>query len=556
MQYLSAASVRFCLWLQDIRGIKRLCFAFLLGAAASLALPPFYAVPLCFISFSALVLLTDGIMQPAAEAEKRTRAADARYRIKNAAALGWFFGFGYFAAGLWWLGDAMTVDIAQFGWAIPFAVFGLPAFLACYYALALILSALFWREGLIRIIVLSLSFGLAEYLRAILFTGFPWNSVGGTSMPCVLFMQLDSVIGMNGMNIFAIFLYSLPSLLCRVSPFYQAQQSRIGLSLGIMLLAADTGFGAWRLAAAENSLPRGQSAAQTQTVKTPAPLSLRIRLVQPAVSQEQKHDSQTRRETLALLLELSCAAPKDGGKMPDLIIWPETSVPYLLDYNEAALAEIGGALQQGQILLAGAVRVEEKPQYSTENSAANAPKNTLKETKTAQYRFFNSMLVINSSAEITDYADKVHLVPFGEYLPLPSVTRFLGLTALAETAGPYSAAKERKILTLPDKISVLPLICYEAIFPREIAKAGKKNTSMLVNITNDAWFGNTPGPLQHLAQARLRAVELQRPLLRAANTGISAYIDSYGRIQASLPLNKRDFLDIDLQFPSKNPPYF
>ncbi|KAA6205126.1 MAG: apolipoprotein N-acyltransferase [Candidatus Tokpelaia sp.] len=534
-----AALCGFYRQLARLKGARRQGAAFLLGALAAAALPPFYLIPLCFISFSAFVLLLDTLASKAPGQPGRS------WRIlRLAAATGWFFGFGYFTAGLWWLANAMTVDMRQFGWAIPFAIFGLPAFLACYYALAGFLAMLFWRRGLARIAVLSLAFALAEYWRGLLFTGFPWNAIGYSAMPCPVLMQLDALIGLNGMNALAVFIYSLPALAFTASPFNKSGGARLGLSLCLALIIADTGFGVWRLAGASTSSNI---------------MSLRLRLVQPAIPQEEKQDAAGRAANFAKLLSLSRAAPKNGGKRPDLIIWPETAVPYLLDYNQAALARIGRNLQPGQLLLAGAVRVEEqeltKPAAANKDSAepgtiAAASNNTENSDKPAgRYRFYNSMLLIDSSGRIIAHADKVHLVPFGEYLPLPRLARYFNLQALAAAAGPYSAADTRQSISLPDNISILPLICYEAIFPQESRLKGNKKAEFIVNITNDAWFGNTPGPRQHLAQARLRAVEQKKPLIRVANSGISAYIDAYGREHAALPLGRSDFLDIDVPLP-------
>jgi len=522
-------------------GRRRWALAFILGLLAALALPPFYLVPLCFISFPLLVLLLDSIAPGAAPALYSGR------HWRAAAAIGWFFGFGYFTAGLWWLANAMTVDIGQFGWAIPLAAFGLPAFLAGYYALAAALALIFWRRGLARIISLSLSFALAEYLRGVLFTGFPWNALGYTAMPGPVFMQIDAVIGLDAVTALAVFTYSLPALAFRASPFNTGSSARWGCCLCLLLIAADAGFGGWRLARADKQ-------AQTAEVRI-----LRLRLVQPAIPQAEKQSPHVRERNFTRLLALSRAAPKDGGKRPDLIIWPETSMPYLPDYNPAALARISRSLQPGQMLLAGAVRVEER--QAVKPAAGGRSKAGQKDTEAAEeapprYRFYNSMLLIDSAGYITAYADKKHLVPFGEYLPLPGLARFLRLQALAAAAaGPYSAAGQRRLITLPGgAVTILPLICYEAIFPRESRAEGAKQADIIINTTNDAWFGNTPGPRQHLAQVRLRAVEQQKPLIRVANSGISAYIDAYGRLRAALPLNASDFLDIDVPLPLKANP--
>jgi len=526
----AAAPGAFCCFdrrLTALRGFKRQAAGFILGALAALALPPVCLLPIMFISLPGFVRLLDGVAaQKTADALSRRRAA------AYAALTGWAFGFGYFTAGLWWLADAMTVDLAKFGWAIPFAVFGLPAFLALYWGLAAALASLLWRRGLARLAALAVAFALGEYLRGVLFTGFPWSAVSLTAMPCPLLMQADGLLGQNIMNGLAVFTFSLPALwLGRQSAggsFNSRAAAKFGAVLGLALIAADCAYGFYALRAAPAPLPA-------------AAAGLRIRIVQPGIAQADKQDENARADAFHKLLALTKAPPKAGGQMPQLIIWPETAVPYLLEYNPPALAAIGAALKPGQLLLTGAIRTEKIPIALQPDGGREGDDARL----TDRYHFYNSMLLIDSRGQIIAHADKAHLVPFGEYLPLGNIARRFGFSGLAEAGGPYSAVSSRHLLPLPQGVSALPLICYEAIFPHEVQSA-KKQANLIVNITNDAWFGATPGPYQHLAQARLRAVETGLPLIRAANTGISAYIDGHGRIKAELGLNKSGFLDIAL----------
>jgi len=537
---------RFDCRLTSLRGFKRQAAACGLGALMALALPPFYLLPLMLFSLPCFTRLLDSLA-----GQQRAGLLSRRRAAMLAALTGWSFGFGYFTAGLWWLADAMTVDLSQFGWAIPFAVFGLPAFLALYYGLAAGLAFLAWRPGLSRLLALAAAFALGEYWRGVLFTGFPWNAISLTAMPCPLLMQADGLLGQNAMNGLTVFVFSLPALWLGLPPrraaaaaaanlpnpaagFNRRAAARAGLILGLILIAADLGYGFYALRAPA----------------LPPAAKLHLRLVQPGIAQQDKQgqDAAARAAAFRRLLELTKAPPAAGQPAPDIIIWPETAVPYLLDYDPEALAAIGAALQPGQLLLAGAVRVE--PLSAAERQAATEAAGVSADAESApltdRYRFYNSMLLINAKGQIIAHADKVHLVPFGEYLPFARLARKFGLSALADSAGPYSAAPARRLLPLPQGLSALPLICYEAIFPAEAQSPAGAKASILVNITNDAWFGATPGPYQHLAQARLRAIEQRRPLIRAANTGISAYIDAKGRIKAAMPLNKSGFLDFSL----------
>ena len=215
-----------------------------------------------------------------------------------------------------------------------------------------------------------------------------------------------------------------------------------------------------------------------------------------------------------------------GATRPDIIVWPETSVPFILTQNPDALTRIADVLQDGQVLVTGAVRSEDA-------GAGFAP------------RFYNSIYVIDSEGQIVSAADKVHLVPFGEYVPYEDLLRNLGVTDAIAMPGGFTAAPQRTLLTLPGGRTFYPLICYEAIFPDEISNDVSR-TSALLNVTNDGWFGATPGPYQHFQQARIRAVENGLPLIRAANTGISALVDPSGRLIKGIGYNQKGVMDATL----------
>ncbi|MFK4825075.1 apolipoprotein N-acyltransferase [Paenochrobactrum sp. BZR 588] len=461
------------------------------GLLLTLALPPYDFLPVGFIAFPTLVWLLD---RPVKHAGKKM-LRDAL----PAFATGWWFGFGYFVGGLWWIGAALLVDAEQFAWALPLAVVGLPAFLALFYGFAAYLARLFWSHGVGRIFALAFGFGVAEYLRSFILTGFPWNSIGYTAMPTPLLMQSAKIVGLTGMNALAVMVFAMPALLV-------GKRHRLGgMVFGLLLVVAHLGYGAWQL---------------HQPVEVAA-TNPHIRIVQPSIAQDLKWDNAERRSIFERHLSLTAQAPQDGALRPDIIIWPETSVPYILTQTPDALARIADVLQDGQLLMVGAVREEETPQG---------------------LNYYNSITVINDQGFIISSFDKVHLVPFGEYLPLEGVLRALGLQEVVEMPGGFKAGKSRHSLKIGEKLAILPLICYEAIFGNELDYQGER-AGAIVNVTNDAWYGNTPGPYQHFRQAQLRAVEQGMPLLRAANNGISAVTDSYGRIIASLNLNEVGVVD-------------
>ncbi|MEQ1937621.1 apolipoprotein N-acyltransferase [Mesorhizobium sp. CN5-321] len=474
-------------------GWRRSLAAFLAGALLVLAQAPYDFPAVGFVSFPVLVWLLDGATGDASAGRLR--------RLRPAFAVGWWFGFGYFLAGLWWIGSALLVEADEFAWALPLAVVGIPLVLAFFYAVATALARLFWSSDIGRIAALAFGFGVAEWLRGFLFTGFPWNEVGYAVMPVPLLMQGVSVIGMVGMNVLAVVVFALPALLAG------RRHLRLGIVLFVVLICADIGFGWFRLTQPEPAASR----------------SLDVRIVQPSVDLSEKWDAAVRDRIFKTMLTLSAQKPDLTHAEPQLILWPETSVPFLFNERPDALTALGDMLKPGQLLLAGAVR---------EESGTGA-----------EDRYYNSVVAIDDTGQIVDAVDKVHLVPFGEYLPLSGLLERLGIEQFVAGPMDFSAGAARHAITVPGGVKAVPFICYEVIFPRLVA-VDVTSGELIVNVTNDAWFGDTPGPYQHFRQAQVRAVENGIPLLRAANTGISAVVDPRGRIVDALAIDAKGILDV------------
>ncbi len=285
------------------------------------------------------------------------------------------------------------------------------------------------------------------------------------------------------------------------------------VGLAALLFLAHLGFGAWRIALATNTfVPQ-----------------VRLRIVQPNIDQLAKLKANEADDVFKRYLELSDVktGPDHAGIAgTTVLIWPETAVPFILTERPDALAALAALLPDGTSLITGAVRVEPA-------------------TGTTEARYFNSVYVIGDNGVIRAAYDKVHLVPFGEYLPFQSFFDSLGILQLNELPGGFSAGTRHRTLTLPNAPPFAPLICYEAIFPGAILEPGNR-PGWLLNVTNDAWFGDTAGPRQHFLQSRLRAVEEGLPLVRAANSGISAIVDPYGRVLKRLGLDRVGVVDGDL----------
>jgi apolipoprotein N-acyltransferase len=481
-------------------GWQRAGIAFVAGAASALAMAPFNAWPILFVTFPVVVWLVDG-------------SAAGRFSGALSAALaGWCFGFGYFIAGLYWVGYAFLVDAKTFGWLLPIAVAGLPAYLALFTALGLGVARLVWTRGPVRILALAATLTCAEWLRGHALTGFPWNAFGYAFSQPLALAQSVSLVGVWGLTFLAVAIFATPALFAddRVDtprPLYP-------LIAGLAVIVALTAYGATRLAMHP-----------TRYVS-----KVTLRIMQPNLQQDVKFNYAAKQLVMDRYLRLSnrVTGPQSKGVHDaSVLIWPESAFPFFLTREPAALAEIVQLLQPSTVLITGAVR-----------AGATAPDRSL-------ITAYNSVYVIDHDGAIDGIYDKVHLVPFGEYLPFQPLLEKIGLRQLTRQVGGFTAGDRRRTMTVPGAPKMLPLICYEAIFPGAAVPKGER-PGWLVNVTNDGWFGISTGPYQHLEQARMLAIAEGLPLARAANTGISAVIDPVGRIIASLPLGSEGVLDAKL----------
>lgn len=509
-----------------LTGWRRALLATLAGVASVLAMAPFFAWPILFVTLPLLLWLLDASVMDGVLGHRSQRWW--RHPLARAASAGWCFGFGYFFAGLFWIGEAFLVDAGKFAILMPFAVCLLPAGLAIFWSGATAAAALVWRPGISRIVALAIAFSAAEWLRGHLFTGLPWNVLGYALTWPLALMQSAALLGIHGLTLVAIVVFASPLVL-----WVDAADGRLGRAWqvsGVLVAAvpllALTAWGFLRLAGAD-----------------PAPVpGVQVRLVQPSVPQREKWRPENQERIFLDHLELShrsSAGVVDGAVGVTLIIWPEAAMPFLPLNAPGALAAIGRMLPSGTYLAAGALRIEEP-----------APG-----TASMHRRAFNSLMVFGQSGQPSAIYDKIHLVPFGEYLPLQSTLEAIGLEPLTRRRGGFATGlTPRPLLSIPGLPPAGPLICYEAIFPDEIVQ-GRQRPAFLINVTNDGWFGHTTGPHQHLHQARVRAVEQGLPILRAANNGISAVIDARGRTLHRLELDVKGVIDSPLPGVLVSPPY-
>jgi apolipoprotein N-acyltransferase len=490
-------------------GWRRALAAFLAGAVTTLALPPFNVWPLPFLTFPVLVWLIDG------------SAAGRFGGVVAAAGAGWWFGFGYFLAGIYWVGHAFLVDAKTFGWLLPFAVIALPAGLALFTAFGVALARMLWARGAMRVVALAVALTIAEWLRGHLLTGFPWNTFGYALTTQLAFAQTASLIGIWGLTFIAVAAYAAPAVLADDPA--DTRRRWLAPVLALVVIAGLAGYGIWRLDRTPTAFVDG----------------VRLRLMQPNIQQDQRFNYSQRQAVMDRYAALSdrASGPNASG-LSDVthLIWPESAFPFFLTREADALAQIAKLLPEGTVLITGGVR---------------APETVPTEAVT---RAYNSIYVLDHDAAILSIYDKVHLVPFGEYLPFQDVLERIGLTQLVQVKGGFIPGDRRRAIAVPRAPHFLPLVCYEVVFPGEAVPRGERPGWML-NLTNDGWFGRSPGPYQHLQQARVRAIEEGLPLVRAANTGISAVVDPVGRVVSSLPLGTEGVLDAPLPRALRATPY-
>jgi len=504
MANLMSSVIRWRNRIVALSGWRRRAAAFIFGGLAVLALPPFHFVPALIPAFAGLSWLIDG-----SRASPRPPRAGARFRWldwntvggpkRDAYRCGWWFGAGFFLFGLYWISNALLVDAARFGWLIPFALAGIAGLFAIYIGLAALATFALSGEGAARIIMLALWWVAFEWLRGWLFTGFPWNLMGTVWTFSDAMIQFTAVAGVFGLSLVTVMAAAAPAALGMAGMAKAHKYWLVGVPFAVLgLLWAG---GAQRLAGASDAVVDG----------------VRLRLVQPNIAQADKWKRQLRPRHVQNLLDLSRG---EGTAAPTHIIWPETAVPLFLQSASPAARAIAAVIPARGALLTGA------PRYL--GRVEGGPK------------LWNSLHIVDAGARFQGTYDKHHLVPFGEYVPFKSV---LPVAKFTQGRTDFTAGPGLRSLIVPGAPRVSPLICFEALFPGRVVAPGGERPGWLLNITNDAWFGNSPGPYQHFAAVRLRAAEEGIPMVRVANTGISAVVDGYGRTLVQTRMDARIAID-------------
>ncbi len=460
------------------------------GAIANLAIPPFYIFPSVFALGFGIYLIT---LSPS---------------FMKSFVSGWFLGFGWFTFGLYWIGSAFMVADTFHKVLMPFAIVILPSILAIFWGFACVFAKLLTKKKHSSIFLTVVFLTLFEYLRAKLFTGFPWLMPSMTLSSNEYLIQIFSFIGSFTANLFVFTFSILPFILISKIKSKYLIFSSLFISMIILLFFSFIRFYNKDVNKIDEQL---------------------ITLVQPNIEQKQKWRPETRNDNLNKLTKLSLQKASEFRNVNRIIIWPETSFEGTIPNEMRLLSSISKQILKDSkaILVVGLLRVENN-------------------------KLFNSMVFLNSNGNVIHQYDKVHLVPFGEYIPFRK-----NFTTIANffSNQDFSSGKITKNFTFKGFGEILTLICYEILFTEEIFSRLSANTNLLINITNDAWFGKTAGPYQHLALAKIRAVELGVPLARVANTGISALISPYGREITKIPLYESGVKTVSLTAPLENTIY-
>ncbi|ETZ05443.1 apolipoprotein N-acyltransferase [Holospora undulata HU1] len=430
--------------------------------------------------------------------------------LKEALIIGWMWGFGWHAASVFWIGESLWVDSLRFAWFWPFCVTGIPAVFSCYFG---IMSGIlwwgkrrFWSSPRAFGIMWCVLYSLMEYLKGVLFTGFPWNLTAYIWSQSLWIAQSASLLSSYGLGLITLGVLSWPGRF-----FLKCSTERSWWKGVIFMALGLAGVSSWSLFRLYNIHIYFHS-------------KKGIRLVQPNIPQNEKQDSRKISINWNTLTRLS----DEKGNIPIThVIWPETAVPFFVpSYALERVIPLAKTRKEPTHLIAG-VLIHDKKQS------------------------LNSIIQVTSQGERKLVYSKQHLVPFGEYLPFRSYLSMVLPKKLLDALSPgerdVDQEKENDAsVDVLDAPACIMKICYEIIFP---FSNRDQRAKWILNLTNDGWFGYSPGPFQHLASAQFRAIETGLPVLRAANTGISAVFDGMGRTLAILPLKRQGYIDTLLPAP-------
>ena len=460
-----------------------------LGAISSYSLPPYNYFIINFITFSLFFIF---LLK-----KKRTTHNKSFFQY------GWCFGFGYFLFSLYWISISLTFD-ESFKFLIPIAIILLPAFLAIFYGLITYLFSIFYSKNVITsFFIFSILFGIIEFVRGSILTGFPWNLIAFSFSNSIYFIQILSIVGTYSFNLICISLFTVPAL-------FILRKSRKEIMVCFFFILMSAGFlifGNFK----NNNFNSLKITKSTYTIKA----------ISPNINLDRFYSKQDELKIINELIELS-----DPTKIePTVFLWPEGIIPdsYLRDmniYKSLFLNSFG----EDDLIIMGLNSIEKKNDKNL---------------------FFNSMAVFNNKLDLIANYNKVNLVPFGEFTPFESVLSLIGLKTVTNNYQSFSSGVTRMPLNVKNNkidLNLLPLICYEIIYSGKLSR--DNNFDYIINISEDGWFGNSIGPKQHFSHNIFRSIESGKYIIRSANNGISAIVNPLGIIEQEVEFGSTGYVEL------------
>ena len=471
---------------------------FCLGLLSVLSFQPFNFTFINFLIFPSLFFILSYVNKKSKNIYRR------KPYLKNLFFIGYFFGFGFFLAGNYWISYSLTFD-DSFKFLIPFSIILIPTFLALFFGVASLLSGPLLKNNFHSILIFSAIFSVSDFIRSKILTGFPWNlwSYSLSTFPEII--QLVNLIGFFAFNLITITIFCSPILL-----FLKNKTFNLTIfSTLIVLTFSNYLYGSFII---------NKNNVTNKKIQVKLSDKTRIKIISPNFNLKY---NLLENEIPNLIKKLVKYSEPDSEK-DTIFVWPEG---IFTGFNLSDISKYKDIINKN---------------FSTDHKIVFGI-NTYDNKKN---KFYNSLVVINNNFEIIYQYDKRKLVPFGEFLPLENLLTILGLKKITQGYGSFSKGQKTKNFKIGN-LNILPLICYEIIFPSLIQKSDIES-NMIINISEDAWFGNSIGPNQHFAKAIFRAVESNVYVIRSANKGISAFISNKGQVIKSLTPNEAGNIEMNV----------
>ena len=464
-------------------------FLVTLGAASSLSLPPYNYLIINFFTFSSFFIFLF----------KKSKINQSK---KHFFFYGWLFGFGYFLSSLYWISISLTFD-QNFKFLIPITIILIPSFLGIFYGLATFCFVILKSKNVVSsFFVFSLFLGVFEFIRGSILTGFPWNLIAYSFVNHLEILSITSLIGTYGFNLFCISLFVSPAIF-----ILREKKKDIGVCVIFLILPF--------LFYLYGSLYKEKFNSSAITN-----YDYKIRVIGSNISLNRFYLNIDPVSVINELIDIS--NPRKDDKT--IFVWPEGILP---DVSQEELVEFKllfeESFSKNHLLFIG----------------INSQK-----IKKEKINYFNSLSIYDHNLNVLDFYNKINLVPFGEFLPFENFLKKFGLTVITNNYQSFSKGNDRKIIEIKKDdffLKILPLICYEVIYSGKIFK--NSNFDLIVNISEDGWFGKSIGPKQHFVHSIFRSVESGKYLLRSANNGIAAIINPLGVIEQKVEFGKSGYVD-------------